>query len=81
MVQVQSFQEKIQTDSPPVTLLLDCSELELARNLGQRRARIDDNKVCVCVCVFVFVCVFVCVCIVYVCLSIVYVCMCVFRIL
>ena len=60
MVQVQSFQEKIQTDSPPVTLLLDCSELELARNLGQRRARIDDNKVCVSVCVC-YLCMYVCV--------------------
>ena len=43
--QVESFQEKIITNCPPVTVLLDCSELELARNLGQRRARIDDNKV------------------------------------
>ena len=43
--QVQCFQEKIQCNSPPVTLLLDCSELELARNLGQRRSRIDDTKV------------------------------------
>lgn len=42
--QVESFQEKILTNCPPVTVLLDCSELELARNLGQRRARIDDNK-------------------------------------
>ena len=43
--QVQCFQERIQCGSPPVTVLLDCSELELARNLGQRRNRLDDNKV------------------------------------
>ena len=43
--QVQCFQERIQCSSPPVTVLLDCSELELARNLGQRRNRLDDNKV------------------------------------
>ena len=43
--QVQAFQERIHSSSPPVTVLLDCSELELARNLGQRRNRLDDNKV------------------------------------
>ena len=43
--QVECFQEKIHCTSPPVTVLLDCSELELARNLGQRRNRLDDNKV------------------------------------
>ena len=42
IVQAQIFQQKFSVS--PVALLLDCSELELGRNLGQRRGRVDDNK-------------------------------------
>lgn len=46
--QVHSFQTSIKVASPPVTLLLDCSEMELARNLGSKKSgangRLDDNK-------------------------------------
>ena len=43
--QVHQFQTEITVKQPPVTLLLDCSEMELARNLGSRKHdRLDDNK-------------------------------------
>jgi len=42
IVQAQIFQQKFSV--APVALLLDCSEMELGRNLGQRRGRVDDNK-------------------------------------
>ena len=42
--QVHHFPSRVRTARPPVALLLDCSELELARTLGARRGRIDDAK-------------------------------------
>ena len=33
----------LQTGTKPVCVLIDCSELELGRNLGQRHGRVDDN--------------------------------------
>ena len=33
----------LQTGVKPPCVLVDCSELELGRNLGRRRGRIDDN--------------------------------------
>ena len=42
IVQAQTFQQKFSVS--PVAVLVDCSELELGRNLGQRRGRVDDNK-------------------------------------
>lgn len=43
--QVQCFQSRVHLNSAPTALLLDCSEMELARNLGGRRVgRLDDNK-------------------------------------
>lgn len=43
--QAECFEEKLSV--APVALLLDCSEMELGRNLGQRRGREDDNKAAV----------------------------------
>lgn len=58
IVQAQGFEEKVrksskmaptlfkrflQTGLRPPCVLIDCSELELGRSLGQRRGRIDDN--------------------------------------
>ena len=40
--QAQLFQQKFSVS--PVAILVDCSELELGRNLGQRRGKLDDNK-------------------------------------
>ena len=40
--QAKTFEQKFGVT--PVALLLDCSEIELGRNLGQRRGRVDDNK-------------------------------------
>ena len=42
--QVHHFPSRVSTARPPVALLLDCSELELARTLGARRGRLDDTK-------------------------------------
>ena len=48
--QVQCFQSRVRLNSSPTALLLDCSEMELARNLGGRRGgRLDDNKVVSCI--------------------------------
>lgn len=33
----------VQTGLKPPCVLIDCSELELGRNLGKRRGRVDDN--------------------------------------
>lgn len=41
IVQAQGFEER--TGLKPPCILIDCSELELGRNLGQRHGRIDDN--------------------------------------
>ncbi|XP_037788581.1 adenylate kinase isoenzyme 5-like [Penaeus monodon] len=41
VIQAQSFEEKFH-QIPPL-LLVDCSELELGRNLGRRESRLDDN--------------------------------------
>ncbi|XP_076039604.1 adenylate kinase isoenzyme 5 isoform X2 [Oratosquilla oratoria] len=41
VIQAQNFEEKF-CQIPPL-LLIDCSELELGRNLGRRELRIDDN--------------------------------------
>ncbi|XP_045134552.1 adenylate kinase isoenzyme 5-like isoform X5 [Portunus trituberculatus] len=41
IIQAQNFEEKFH-QIPPL-LLIDCSELELGRNLGRREWRLDDN--------------------------------------
>ncbi|XP_042224264.1 adenylate kinase isoenzyme 5-like isoform X2 [Homarus americanus] len=41
IIQAQNFEEKFH-QIPPL-LLIDCSELELGRNLGRRENRLDDN--------------------------------------
>ncbi len=41
VIQAQSFEEKM--GIKPSVVLIDCSELELGRNLGQRRGRPDDH--------------------------------------
>ncbi|XP_071541442.1 adenylate kinase isoenzyme 5 isoform X2 [Panulirus ornatus] len=41
IIQAQNFEEKFH-QFPPL-LLIDCSELELGRNLGRRENRLDDN--------------------------------------
>nr|XP_045607320.1 uncharacterized protein LOC123763978 isoform X2 [Procambarus clarkii] len=41
IIQAQNFEEKFH--QIPTLLLIDCSELELGRNLGRRENRLDDN--------------------------------------
>ncbi|XP_066939611.1 adenylate kinase isoenzyme 5 isoform X2 [Macrobrachium rosenbergii] len=41
VIQAQSFEEEFHQIAP--LLLIDCSELELGRNLGRRENRLDDN--------------------------------------